>query len=283
MTKANSLVLVLGATGKTGSRVTAGLVARGIPVRTAARAGADVRFDWADPESWAPALDGVDRVYLLAPVLRTDFAPDVADFLDHAEAAGVRHVTFLSAFGVDAMPAGVAGRAVELDLSRRDGLSHSILRPAWFMQDFSETFLQPVDGAIVVPTGDGSEAFIDADDIAAVAVQTLADPESHNGAGYPLTGPEALTVADAAAIISDVTGLTITHVDLDRDGWLAAVIASGVPAEYGGVLRQLTEAVAAGHGARPNGVVEKVTGVAPRRFAEFARDAVAAWTTDPAR
>jgi uncharacterized protein YbjT (DUF2867 family) len=269
--------------GKTGSRVAAGLTARAVPVRTAARSGADVHFDWAQPETYAPALSDVERVYLLGPVLRTDFAGDVSTFLDRAEAAGVRHITYLSAYGMQSMPSEVATRSVELGLLRRDGLSHSILRPAWFMQNFSETFLRPVDGAIVVPTGDGAEAFIDAEDIAAVAVATLADPQAHNGAEYSLTGPEAISVADAAAIISDATGRTITHLDLDRDAWIAGAIANGVPAEYGAVLRQLTETIASGHGSRPTDSVEKITGAAPRRFTEFARRTAAAWKTEQTR
>src|ERR1700684_3308393 len=118
-------------------------------------------------------------------------------------------------------------RMVELNLPGPHGFTHSILQPAWFMQNFSETFLKPIDGAIVVPTGDGAEAFIDAEDIAAVAATTLADPQAHAGKAYSLTGPEALTVAEAAAIISDEAGRTIKHVDLERDAWIAGAIANG--------------------------------------------------------
>jgi len=138
-----SLTLVLGATGKTGSRVANRLVSRGLPVRTAARSGADAYFDWDDPHTYAPALHGVNRVYLLGPVMRTDFAGQVSVFLDRAEAAGTRHVTYLSAYGIDSAPPETAMRSVELDLLGRPGLTCAILRPAWFMQNFSETFLKP--------------------------------------------------------------------------------------------------------------------------------------------
>src|SRR5262245_33565602 len=118
MTNAPSSTLVLGGTGKTGSRVARKLTKLGLlSVRTAAPNGADVRFDWDDPATHSLALADVDRVYLLAPVLRTDFAGQVSSFLDLAEAAGVRHVTYLSAFGFDQVPPRwVAHRAVELDL-----------------------------------------------------------------------------------------------------------------------------------------------------------------------
>jgi uncharacterized protein YbjT (DUF2867 family) len=277
VTNASKTILVLGGTGKTGSRVAAKLTKLGLSVRTAARNGVDVRFDWDDPTTHGAALADVDRVYLVAPVLRTDFADQVSSFLDLAEAAGVRHVTYLSAFGVDHAPPQVAHRAVELDLMGRSALTHSILRPAWLMQNFSETFLKPVDGVITVPTGDGSEAFVDAEDIAAVAAATLASPDAHAGAEYAPTGPEALTVSDAADVIADVTGQPAKHNDIDRDAWIDGTVAAGVPAAYGDVLRMLTETIASGHGSRPNNDVQNVTGRAPVSFADFARRTVQAW------
>lgn len=278
MTNAPSHTLVLGGTGKTGSRVAAKLTKLGLSVRTAAPTGADVRFDWDDPATHSPALADVDRVYLLAPVLRTDFAGQVSSFLDLAEAAGVRHVTYLSAFGPDQVPPQwVAHRAVELDLMGRGAITHSILRPAWFMQNFSETFLKPVDGVITVPTGDGAEAFVDAEDIAAVAAATLASPGAHAGAQYAPTGPEALTVSDAAGIIAGVTGQPAKHNDIDRNAWIDGTVAAGVPAAYGQMLRMLTETIASGHGSRPNNDVQNVTGMPPISFADFARRTAHAW------
>jgi uncharacterized protein YbjT (DUF2867 family) len=277
MTNSPSNTLVLAGTGKTGSRVAAKLAELGLSVRTAARNGADVRFDWDDPSTHSPALVGVDRVYLVAPVLRTDFADQVSSFLDLAQAAGVGHVTYLSAFGIDHAPPDVAHRAVELDLIGRGAITHSILRPAWFMQNFSETFLKPVDGVITVPTGDGAEAFVDAEDIAAVAAATLASPNAHADAQYAPTGPAALTVSDAADIITDVTGQPAKHNDIDRDAWIDATVAAGVPAAYGEVLRMLTETVASGHGSRPNNDVQNVTGRPPISFADFAGRTAYAW------
>jgi len=277
MTNAPSNILVLGGTGKTGSRLAAKLARLGLDIRTAARHGADVHFDWDDPTTHPPALRGIGRLYLVAPVMRMDFADQVATFLDLAETAGVRHVTYLSAHGVDQAPPRVAPRAVELDLIGRGAITHSILRPAWFMQDFSETFLKPVDGLITVPTANGSEAFIDAGDIAAVAAETLASPDAHAGAAYALTGPEAITVSAAAAVIADVTGKPMKHNDIDPDVWVQGAVAAGVPAEYGEMLRTLTETVASGMGSRPNDTVEKVTGAPAIRFADFARRTAQAW------
>jgi uncharacterized protein YbjT (DUF2867 family) len=82
------------------------------------------------------------------------------------------------------------------------------------MQNFSESFLALVDGMIVVPTGNGAEAFVDAADIAAVATETLLEPGAHHGRRYAITGPEALTVAQAAAILGEATSETIRHQDV---------------------------------------------------------------------
>jgi uncharacterized protein YbjT (DUF2867 family) len=278
MTNAPFNILVLGGTGKTGSRVARKLTKLGLSVRTAAPNGADVRFDWDDPATHSPALADVDRVYLVAPVLRTDFAGQVSAFLNLAEAAGVRHVTYISAFGIDQVPPQwVAHRAVELDLMGRGAITHSILRPAWFMQDFSETFLKPVDDVITVPTGDGAEAFVDAEDIAAIAAVTLASPDAHAGAQYAPTGPQALTVREAAEIIAGVTGKPMKHSDIDRNAWIDGTVAAGVPAVYGEMLRMLTETIASGHGSRPNNDIQNVTGMPPISFADFARRTAQAW------
>jgi uncharacterized protein YbjT (DUF2867 family) len=273
----NRLVLVLGATGKTGSRVASRLSGQEVSVQTAARAGAGIHFDWNNPATFKGALQGATGVYLVAPVMRTDFAGVVSDFLDQAEQAGVQNVTYLSAYGMEHAPAEVALRAVELDLESRGGFTHSIIRPAWFMQNFSETFLKPVDDQIVVPAGTGAEAFVDAEDIASVAAATLAEPERHAGRAYAPTGPESLTLDEAAQIISAVAGRTIVYRDTDRDEWAGAMVRSGVPAEYGEVLRTLTETLASGRGSRPNGDVLAATGAAPASFADFASTTAPAW------
>jgi hypothetical protein len=96
--------------------------------------------------------------------------------------------------------------------------------------------------------------------------------------GYSLTGPQALTVSEAATLISEATGQTVTHLDLDRDAWIAGAIANGVPAEYEAVLRPLTETVESGNGSHPNGVVKQITGTPPRTFRDFARENAAAWS-----
>jgi uncharacterized protein YbjT (DUF2867 family) len=278
MTASDKMTLVLGGTGRTGSLLAQKLAKRAVAVRTAARQGTDVTFDWDEPSTHAPALQGVDRMYLVTPVGRIRFAPQVSGLLDLAERAGVRHVTYLSAYGSERMPPEIDIRAVELALSRRTAFTHSILRPAWVMQNFADAHLPLINDTITVPSGGGREAFVDADDIAAIALETLIDPDAHAGAIYAPTGPQALTFSEVARTISDVIGRPIIYNDIDQNVWIdGAIVAGFVPAEYGVMLRWLTGSVIAGNSARPNDDIERVTGRPARRFEDFVRRNAAAW------
>ncbi len=269
---------MLGGTGRTGSLVANKLAERGLSARTASRHGADVPFDWDLPATHAPALAGVDRVYLVTPVLRVSYARLVSDFLDLAESSGVRHVTYLSTYGSEHAPPEVDIRAVELELISRTAVTSSILRPAWVMQNFTDEHLPVVQDTITMPAGSGAEAFVDAADIAAVAVETLVDPDAHAGAVYAPTGPEALTMTQVADIIGGIVGRPVRHNDIELGAWIDGAIAAGVaPTDYGVMLHWLTATIASGHGSQPNDHVRTVTGATPTRFADFARRHARAW------
>jgi uncharacterized protein YbjT (DUF2867 family) len=283
MTGSPQTTLILGGTGRTGSLLAKQLAERGRNARTAARHGADVLFDWDNPATHADALRGVDSLYLVTPVMRVTYADQVAAFLDLAEAAGVRHVTYLSAYGADDAPAQVDIKAVEADLAARTTITHTLVRPAWVMQNFADNHLPVIDGAITVPTGRGTEAFVDAADIAAVAAETLLAPEVHSGARYSPTGPQALTVGEVAHIITTVTGQSVTHRDIAPEAWIDGAVATGiVPAEYAVVLRWLTGTIITGHGSAPTDDIEKVTGRKPTAFREFAQRNAHAWVATAA-
>ena len=165
----------------------------------------------------------------------------------------------------------------------RQAFTSSVLRPAWVMQNFTDEHLPVIQDMITVPTAGGAEAFVDAADIAAVAVETLADPDAHAGAVYAPTGPEALTVAEVAGIIAGVAGRPVSHNDIDRGVWIDGAIAAGaVPAGYGVMLNWLTGTIASGHGSRPNDDVRRVTGSPPASFADFAHRNAHAWAVPAA-
>jgi uncharacterized protein YbjT (DUF2867 family) len=217
MTSTSPAALILGGSGRTGSLIANHLADRGALARTASRHGSDVIFDWDDPSTYAGALAGVDRVYLVTPVMRVRYADQVAAFLKRAEATGVRHVTLLSTYNGDRAPEEVDVAAVERLVASREAFTHSILRPAWVMQNFTDDHLPIINGALVVPSGGGAEAFVDAADIAAVAAETLIDPDAHAGAGYALTGPQAITFDEVAATIVTVSGRPVAYLDIDQE------------------------------------------------------------------
>ncbi len=277
MNKEAPTALILGGTGRTGSLLASALARQGVAPRTAARRGANVRFDWDAPATHLDALDGVDRLYLVTPVMRVRYADQVADFLDLAETSGVRHVTFLSTYNADQAPAGIDIAAVEADLASRRAITYSVLRPAWVMQNFADDHLPVIDSVIMAPSNGGREAFVDADDIAAVAAQTLLDPEAHAGATYALTGPQALTFREVADTIASVSGRPVFYNDVDQEAWINGALAAGVPADYAVMLRWLTSAIIIGNGATPTGDIEKVTGRPATTFRGFAERNARAW------
>ncbi|MBR8741973.1 SDR family oxidoreductase, partial [Nocardiopsis sp. MG754419] len=186
-------ILVTGATGMTGRRVLSGLRELGLPVRAASRSSA-WRFDWNAPETWDEALAGAGSVYLV----QHDPAPLTAGFVERAVAHGLERIVLLSARGVD-RPGYFDGEAQPIthrlgeQAVRESGLEWTILQPGWFTQNFDEGVLadEVRDGVLRLPAGDGAAAWIDAGDIAAVAVAALTEP-GHHGRTYELSGPRAL-------------------------------------------------------------------------------------------
>ncbi|MEV4611089.1 NAD(P)H-binding protein [Kitasatospora sp. NPDC049258] len=272
----SAATLVIGATGTTGRRVAAGLIAEGHRVRAAGRRATPVtgaravRFDWDEPATWAGALDAVDRVYLVPPIGSSDPAAVMLPFLRRARAAGVHRAVLLSS---SAIPAG--GPAVGQVHRALPGLFEqwAVLRPSWFMQNFTGSTPHALsireEGAVLTATGDGRVGFVDAGDIAAVAVRALIDEPAPN-TDLVLTGPQSLSYAEAVAIIAEVTGRPVVHRKLTfeelRDRW-----AAEIPLEFATMLAGMDRAIAEGAEDRTTDTVQRVTGrpaVALRTFAE---------------
>jgi len=269
-----SATLVIGATGTTGRRVAAGLVAERHRVKAASRRAAPVqgaqavRFDWNEPVTHREALDGVDRVYLIPPIGDPDPAAVMLPFLRQARAAGVRRAVLLSS---SAIPAG--GPAVgQVHQALPDLFEQwAVLRPSWFMQNFtgSTPHARSIreDGAILTASGHGRVGFVDAEDIAAVAVRALIDEQAPN-ADLILTGPQALSYDEVAAIIAEVTGRPVLHRHLTfeqlRDRW-----AAEIPLEFATMLAAMDRAIADGAEDRTSDRVQRLTGRPPGTLRAF--------------
>ena len=268
-------VLVLGATGSTGSAVIDGLRGRGLAVRTATRAAAaptsyeHVRFDWSDPATHPVALDGVERIYLVAPVGVADPIGLVGPFLERARIGGVRRVVVLSSSAVQTGDPGLG----EVAAAVRDSLPEwEILRPSWFMQNFVGN--HPIadsiraGGEFHTSSGNGRLPFIDARDIGDVAAQLLT--RSHSGnTEHRLTGPEALSYDDAAAVLQDITGRPLRHHAVSADQHIRFLVNAGYAPEFASVLATLDARVRSGAESTVTDTVEQLTGRVPRSFRDF--------------
>ncbi|MFF6950698.1 NmrA family NAD(P)-binding protein [Streptomyces iakyrus] len=261
--------LVIGATGTTGGRVARLLTERGRTVRAASRravpvAGAEaVRFDWYDPGTFEEALRGVDRVYLVPPVGDPDPAAVMLPFLERARTFGVGRAVLL---GSSAIPSGGPAVGQVQQALPRLFETWAALRPSWFMQNFTGDHEHArsirEEGTIRTATGDGRVAFVDADDIAAVAAHALTT-DGRVAEDLVITGPEALSHADAAAVLSEVTGRPVTHRRLTCEQ-LRDRLARDLPPEFAAVLAALDGAIAQGAEDRVTDTVERLTGRPPR-------------------
>lgn len=266
-------VLVTGATGNTGSRIVPRLTALGYDVRAASRGGGPepegVRFDWTDPGTYDAALRGVDRVYLVPPVGDPDPAAVMLPFLALARRAGVRRAVLLSS---SAIPRGGPGPGVVHEAVAGTFDEWAVLRPSWFMQNFTggHVHADSIRDADVVmtATGEGRVAFIDADDIAEVAVRALTD-RTAPCTDLVLTGPQALSYAEAADVVAGVAGRKVRHRPLTYEQ-MRDRLAASMPGEFAALLAGLDRAIADGAEDRTTGTVEAVTGRAPRSFADYA-------------
>lgn len=264
----NMMTLITGGTGKTGRRVAERLARRGLPIRIASRAGQSP-FDWNRPESWAPALQGIDAVYIAySPDLATPGAQEIIQaFTEQAVRQGVGRFVLLSGRGEAA-----AQRSEQIVLAAR--ASSTILRADWFNQNFSEDFLADSvrRGQVMLPVGAVPEPFIDADDIADVALAALTDAR-HAGQVYELSGPRALTFEQATLEIARAAGRDIGYQQIPLDTFLSAVAGMGADQAYLDLLRFLFTEVLDGRNASPTDGVQRALGRPPRDFADFARDA----------
>lgn len=256
-------ILVIGATGKVGSRIVARLAADGIPVRSASRRS-NPAFDWEDRTTWAPALSGAEVAFVaFVPDLAAEGAPEtIRSFAAAALAAGVRRVVMLSGRGE-------ANARLSEQIMLASGLGATVVRASWFNQNFSEGMLLPsvLSGLVALPAGERREPFIDAEDVAEVAVAALIDSR-HVGEIYEVTGPRLLTFAQAAAEIAAASGRPVAYAPISLDQFHAALLPTVGP-DHADLLTRLCEEVFDGRNESLGDGVQRALGRAPRDFADY--------------
>lgn len=265
-------IAITGATGFVGSRTAARLAARGIAPRLVVRdpgrapelPGAEVRraSSYGDAAGMRAALEGVHALFLVPAHETADRVEQHTTAVDAAVAAGVQHLVYLSY--IDASPDSTftLGRqhgATEEHI-RATGVPHTFLRMNLYL-DFIPSMAGD-DGVIRGPADDGRLAAVAREDVAAAAAAVLAQ-DGHEGAVYDLTGPEAQTLAEAAATISRVTGRTVTFHDETEEEAYASRAVYGAPDWQVEAWVSTYLAIRAGDLAHVSGDVRRLTGEPP--------------------
>ena len=277
-------VLVLTATGTTGRPTVDALLRRGARVRAATRAPASaalpsgvdvVRWDYDAPETWAPALAGIEALYLALPPFRADEAALGAAIVTAAREAGVRRIVKLSAAGVEGNPES-GHRQVELAIEA-SGLAWVHLRPNFFFENFIEFYGEGVRaaGLIALPAGEGRTSFLGAADIGEVAATALLGDRS--GEAWTLTGDESLTHAEVAATLSEVLGREVRFVDVAPEAHVAAMRSWGMDEVAVGTMDALYGFVRNGWCGEVVPTLAAELGRPPRRFRAWAAERAEAW------
>ena len=275
------MILITGASGNVGREVLRQIAETGRPVRAAfqsaakaAIAPADVEtviMDYNQPETVRSALRNVERVFLVGPV-----APNLPELerkaTDEIKRSGVREIVKLSAMG---------GRGATFprqhgeseEYIKASGVGYTFLRPNGFMQNmisYNGATIQTRD-TFYGCQGEGRVSLVDVRDVAAVAVRVLVE-DIHIGKIYTLTGPEALSNARLAEILTAALGREIRYVDLPHEEMKQAMLAARVPEWNVDAVLDLNRLYRSGGASAVTDDVENVLGRKPNSFAVFARD-----------
>jgi uncharacterized protein YbjT (DUF2867 family) len=280
----SNTILVTGATGNVGSQVVQQLITSGITPKVAVRsmnkaeslkkAGAElIEMDLERPETILPALAGVDKVFLVSP-----FVPNMVELttkaIEAAKQANVQHIVKLSALAQPGIALSKWHEEMENAIApaRTQGfassnISFTFLRPNGFMQNFVNAMADTIkaDNAFYLNVGEGKVSFVDTRDIASVAVAALTT-SGHEGQSYTITGSEALSYTQAAAILSQVLGRTINYVDVPDDAVRQGMQGAGMPDSIVNALLELYASYKVGLAAEISPTVEQITGKKTDKF-----------------
>jgi uncharacterized protein YbjT (DUF2867 family) len=282
-----SPILVTGVLGTVGAEIVKELLAAGVPVRAAdldpekirQRFGTSVEpvpFDYSRPETFSGAFRGVEKIFLMRPPQISNVKRYIFPALSAAQEAGVKRVVFLSLIGIEKTTY-VPHYKVEQYL-RASNLAWTFLRCSFFMQNLNTTHRLEIKerNEIFVPVGKAKTSFLDVRDIGSVGAVALTHA-GHDNQAYDLTGPDALDYWQAAAVLSEVLGRTITYRNPNPLHFLIQTIRHGTLFPFALVMTLLYTATRLGQAAKVTGEVKRLTGRKPIPFRRYVEDYQTAW------
>jgi uncharacterized protein YbjT (DUF2867 family) len=283
----NNTILVTGATGNVGGPLAKLLHEQGEPVRAAVSSPASAQrlpdpaipwtvLDFENPGTFAPAFEGVDRLFLMRPPQMADVDKSIKPLIDYAASAGVRHVAFLSLIGAEKNK--VVPHAKIEALLLASPMTYTLLRAGFFMQNLSTTHRQDIveHDDVFIPAGKGKTAFVDTRDLAAVAALALTQA-GHENKAYPLTGGESIDYYQVAAILSEVLKRAITYSNPSPLRFAWRMRSRGAEWPYIAVTSAIYMTTRLGMAAPIHPQLADLLGRPPITFRQFAEDEAAVW------
>lgn len=200
-----------------------------------------------------------------------------SNLVKEAKKNDVKYIVKLSVMGADAEPGNTIGRLhrQEERIIEESGIPYSFLRPTAFMQNFVNYYGLTIknENAFYLPAGDGKISFVDARDIAAVAVRVIIENGSqHENKVYEITGQETLSFGQAAEILSKEIGRTISIIDIPGEDARKGMKEMGMEDWMIGAIMEFNNQIKAGYGSKMTDVVKQIAGRNPTLFAQFAKD-----------
>lgn len=279
--------LVTGITGNIGFFTAQKLLEEGFNIRGAvtdperARRSLDdrvklVKFDFLDPSTYAKALSGVDRLFLMRPPVLNK-PRDLYPFIDAAVTAGVRHVVFISLLGIEHNPFPPHYKIEKY--IKQSGIPFTFLRPSFFMQNLNTTHREDIRDRddIFLPAGHAKVSFIDTRDIGEAAARVLMEPELHANKSYTLTGPEAVTYSEAACLFTEILGRSITYSNPSVGSFKKELLSRGIPKDFVNVMAVLYLTTRFGMANKVTNELEALLGRLPRTLAQYVHDYADEW------
>jgi uncharacterized protein YbjT (DUF2867 family) len=281
------MILVAGATGKVASEVVKFLQKANTPFKATSRdverartllgEGVDlVDLNYSDAETFAPALEGIDRLFLFHPQDRPDRVLQLQAFIDAAKSATVKQAVFMSALGANRHEND--GMYMLEKYLADSGIETTVLRPNWFMQNFNSQDLRGIKdhNEISLPSGDHKFTFIDIRDIAEGAAKILVEG-GHAGKAYTLMGGEALSYPEVAALLTEMLGRPIKHNSPSPEAEISKMREKGFPAELVDLMDWLYADITSDYTAQFTPDVEMLLGRPPRKFSGYLNDYAEVW------
>jgi uncharacterized protein YbjT (DUF2867 family) len=281
-------ILITGAPGNVGSEVVKGLVGVA-PIRIGAfdadaarNAFANVpdiecvHFDFLDSVTFASALGGIEKMFLIRPPALSNVKREIAPALHTAKQAGIKHIIFLSIQGVEQNRLVPHFKIEQAILSL--GFTYTFLRASFFMQNLSTTHLKEIrdDSVISVPVGNARTSFVDVRDIAAVAVHALTET-GHENRTYTLTGSEALDYYQVSQIMAAELGRPIRYTNPSVIGFIRTQLTAGRALDFSLVMAGLYTITRFGNAKEVTPDVQRILGRQPITLRQFAHDYHLCW------